>query len=374
MTHLEQLPIPPAAKKLLPLIDWQMVLWMLAIKALVFGFAAVSVRTLLNEEISWWEMWNRWDALHYRLLAQFGYSATGEERFSLVFFPLYPWLVRFGAIIWRDYFAAAVAISGIASIAAGLLLQKLTRLDHSIAISRQAVWFLFIFPTSYFLHIGYTESLFLALVIGSLLAARKDRWALAGLLGAGACLTRVNGLILLPVLAVEAWQRYRETRRINWSWLWIGAAGLGFAIYLWLNYHVTGDFFMFSKIMAEHWHKEFTPPWIGIRDLWLRFPDPDFTESFHELFYVVLGLLCTVWCWVKLRPSYATWMTCNWLLINSTSFVLSVPRYTLTFFPIFILFARLAVKQPRVGALVTVWSLLSLGLFVSKFVQGTWAF
>ena len=41
--------------------------------------------------------------------------------------------------------------------------------------------FLLIFPTAYFLHIGYTESLFLALVLGSFLAARTDRWWLAGL-------------------------------------------------------------------------------------------------------------------------------------------------------------------------------------------------
>ena len=39
-------------------------------------------------------------------------------------------------------------------------------------------------------------------------------------------------------------------------------------------------------------------------------------------------------------------MTLNWLLINSTAFVVSVPRYCLTLFPIFILFARLAEKAP----------------------------
>ncbi|MBA3386538.1 MAG: hypothetical protein H0T95_07975, partial [Chthoniobacterales bacterium] len=81
-----------------------------------------------------------------------------------------------------------------------------------------------------------------------------------------------------------------------------------------------------------------------------------------------------VWCWLKSRPSYALWMTGNWLLFMSTSFVLSVPRYTLMFFPLFILFARLATARAWMQRVLTVWSLLFLGFFVSRFVRGHWAF
>ena len=374
MNESKQAGMPSTATSWLRALDWQTVALVLGIKAMIFAFAWVSVRTLSDKEFGWFEMWNRWDAVHYRLLAQSGYSAMGEERFSIVFYPLYPWLVRIASFVVRDYFAAALVVSGIASVAAGLLLQKLTRLDESAATARQAVWFLLIFPTSYFLHIGYTESLFLALVIGSVLMARMRRWDLAGLIGACACLTRVNGLILVPVLAVEALLQYRAARRIDWRWLWMGVVPLGFAGYLALNYHVTGDAFTFSRIMEEHWYKKFTPPWIGIRDVWRRIPDGDFTEGVHEFAWITLGCLCTVWCWLSLRPSYAVWMTCNWLLINSTSFVLSVPRYTLMLFPIFILFARLSTKRPLAGLLLSACSLLFLGLFVGKYVSGTWAF
>ena len=355
--------------------DRETVLLVLALKALIFGFVLLSVRTLFDQyEIGWMTMWNRWDAVHYQSLAEFGYSNTGEARYSIVFYPLYPWLVRLVAGIGWDYLAAGFVVSGVASVAAGLLLRRLVRLDHPAAVARRAVWFLFIFPTAYFLHIGYTESLFLALVLGCLLAARKEYWAWAGLLGACASLTRVNGLLLGPALAVEAWMQYRAIRRINWRWLWIGTVGLGFVGYLWLNYEVTGDAFAFSGIMEEHWFKKFTPLWVGISDLWRRIPDGDITEGLHEFVYVVLSFVCTIWCWVRLRPSYAIWMTLNWLLVNSTSFVLSVPRYCLTFFPIFILFALLAVKHRLAGWALTAVSLLFLALFATKFAHGTWAF
>lgn len=354
--------------------DWSTIGLILIIKALVFTFAVQSVRMPGERYDGWKEIWDRWDASHYLSLAKDGYVATGEGRYSLVFYPLYPALVHLAHFLTRNYLSAAFLVSGIASVAAGLLLRRLARADESEEVSDNAVWFLFIFPTSFFLHVAYTESLFLALTLGCFLAARANRWAVVGLLGALACATRVNGLLLLPALAFEVFTQYRATRRIDWRWLWLGVIPAGFLFYLWLNHHVTGDYFAFSKIMAEHWYKKFAAPWIGIRDVWRRMPGGSFVEGYHEFFYIVLVLACTIWCWVKSRPSYAVWMTVNWLLINSTSFVLSVPRYALTLFPIFILFARLGTKRRLWYAALTVWSLLYLGAYVGRFAQGLWAF
>ena len=340
----------------------------------MLGVAVLSVGTLFDQKETWQTLWNRWDATHYLKLAEQGYTAAGEGRFSIVFYPLYPWLVRAVARVCGSYFGAALLVSGVASIFAGVLLRRLAELDHPARVARLAVWFLFIFPTAYFLHIGYTESLFLALVLGCMLAARKQAWAVAGVLGALACFTRVNGLLLVPTLLVEAWLQYRVARRFNWRWLWIAAAGLGFAGYLWLNYRVTGDPFTFTKIMEKQWYKKIAPPWFGIRDVWLRIPHFNLTEGLHEFVFIVFSFLCTVWCWFKLRPSYAVWMTLNWLLINSTTYVVSVPRYCLTLFPIFILFGHTAAKRPLAGHVMTAICLLLLALFATKFAHGTWAF
>jgi Gpi18-like mannosyltransferase len=354
--------------------DWSTIALILCIKGLLFSFAVQCVTAATDEKVKWMEIWNRWDAMHYLRLAEKGYISAGEGSVSIVFYPLYPWLVRVVAFVTQNYLAAAFVVSGIASIAAGLLLQRLARADESEAVARNSVWFLFIFPTSYFLHIGYTESLFLALILGSFLAARGNCWSIAGLLGACACLTRVNGLLLAPALALEAWTQYRASRRINLRWLWIGVVPLGFVIYLLINYNATGDFFAFSKIMEEHWFKKFTTPWFAIRDVWRRVPEGKTLEGLHEFFFIVFGLVCTIWCWLRLRPSYALWMTCNWLLINSTAFVVSVPRYLLAFFPIFILFARAGTNRRLWFAALTVWSLLYLALYAGRFVQGLWAF
>ena len=98
--------------------DSESALLMLGLKALVFLFAWLSIRTLFDAAYGFAEMWNRWDSVHYQSLAEFGYQREGEQRFSIVFYPLYPWLVRLVAIVVRDFFEAAVFVSAVASIAA----------------------------------------------------------------------------------------------------------------------------------------------------------------------------------------------------------------------------------------------------------------
>lgn len=359
-------------------LDWTVIGWILFTKVTLFVFALVAVPALSGRQTGWWEMWNRCDALRYLQLAREGYVATGEDRFLLVGLPLYPWLTR--AVSWLGFEVsiAALVVSGLASIAAGLLLFQLTRSDEGDEIGRYAVWFLFIYPTSYFLHIAYTEATLLALALGCFVAARKQSWAVAGLLGGLAALTRLNGLILLPAIAFEVWQQYRQTKRIDPRWLWLTAIPCGFGIYLWLNYHVTGDAFAFSKFMEEKWSKELAMPWVGLQSLWdaLYEDGPDYVMmvGVAEVFFTVLGIVLTIWGWFALRASYSVWMTGNMLLSICSSFIFGVPRYTLVMFPIFILFARAARGRALWFAMISLVSLLLLALFVIKFVLGHWAF
>ena len=353
----------------------------ISIKALLFLFGVQSYQALQNERVvglrGWLEIWNRWDALNYQKLAQFGYGATGELKPLLVFYPLFPVSVRLFAFITRDYLISAFIVSTIASLITAVVFLRLVELDYSKALAQRAVWFLFIFPTSYFLHIGYTESLFLMLALSCVYAARKQRWFGAAVFGAFACMTRPNGLVLLPMLVVEAVHQYRTTRRWRWQWLYIPLAAVGFGGYLLLNKYVTGETFAFISLQQQFFGKSLSSPLTGIDNAWgsliSRPPSEAEMIGTQEVLFIALGLICTIVSWIKLRPAYSVWMTGNWLMFVSVSFVLSVPRYTLTMFPIFILFSMLAAERIWL-AVITVWSILYLSLFASTFVSGHWAF
>lgn len=370
----------PDAKLGIQSDETRLVAKMLAIKALVFLYGGQSYQALADQRIDgvygWLELWNRWDALNYQKLAVQGYSAVGDMRPTMVFYPLYPWTIRVVAVVLNDYLVSAFFVSTLASIAAGILLYRLVQLDFSRATASLAVWFLFIFPTSYFLHIGYTESLFLMLALGCVLAARTGRWLPAGLLGALACLTRATGLVLIPALLIEAGHQYWTTRRVNWQWLCVAIVPLGFGGYLLLNLQVAGDPFAFLPIRKEFYYISLAPPWTGVREAigsLSRTPAQAQIVGVQECLFIALALASTIASWIKLRPIYSVWMTGNWLLFTSVSFVASVPRYTLTMFPIFFLLAILA-RRRLWRVIITVWSLLYLALFASLFAWGRWAF
>lgn len=359
--------------------DWLVVAWVFATKILLFGFGAESFRVLENKPLpggkdAWLQIWNRWDALHYQQVAQFGYNAHGVMK--AWFYPLFPWCTRAVAWLTGNYLVSGFIVSGIATIAAAILLRRIVRIDHSAAIARRTVWFFLIFPTAYFLHVGYTEALFLAFVLGSIMAARRERWWLAGVLGALGWMTRAPGIVLVPTLAVEAAHQFVITKRWRWQWLWIAVVPLGFGVYLLVNWKVTGDPFAFLRMRKSLFAMDSSWPWVGIRSAvgnLQRTPNQAEIVGMQELIFTGLSFVCMIPSWFKLRPMYAMWITGSWVLFTSVTFLESTPRYALTLFPIFVLFAFLS-KNRLWDAIITVWSLLFLALFSSLFVRGWWAF
>jgi len=362
---------------LLPKQDWIVVGWAIAIKVLLFWVGVISYAVLWDRYVTsphqWFAIWDQWDFGYYQEVAESGYSGTDG---SIAFYPLFPWLVRLLAYFTKSYLAAGLIVSGVASVVAAVLLRRLVQLDYAGSVAMRSAWFLLIFPTAYFLHVGYSEGLFLALALACLLAARLERWWLAGVLGAFCWMTRAAGGVLVPALAVEATQQYWLQHRWRWRWLWIAIVPAGFSAYLLINWHVTGDPFAFLQTRKMSFEQSFALPSTGIRQaIWAHYPTPQEAQMVgaQELIFVALGFVCTVTSWIKLRPVYATWMTGSWILFTSVNFFRSVPRYTLTMFPIFILFALLSKNRFWAGVL-TVWSLLLFALFAVLFARGEWAF
>lgn len=372
--------------------------WLVKIGILVVGATAYVVfRQGALEPQHLLDIWSRWDAPHYLDLIVFGYRATdagnlvgphgyrsvypGDLPLYIVFYPLFPWLATLVNAVVNDPLISAFVVTTLASMFVAPLLYRLVRHDEEPAVAMRAAWFLLIFPTAYFLHIGYTEALFMALVLGSFLAARNERWWLAGALGGLAALARVNGLVLVPALAAEAFAQWlarpSEERRIRVEWLAIGLVGVGFGLYLALNQVVYHNAFAFLRIQDEHWFKSLAPPWDGIAGVWgwtqNENPDNALMIGWMELLFIAIGLVGTLHAAIRFRLPWFAWMAGNWLLFTSTAFVISVPRYSLTLFPLYV---SLAVMSRRTALLVVLSGISIVGLvyFAGRFAAGVWAF
>ena len=367
--------------------------WTLLAKVGVLVVGYVALWAAIGHAPGLLEPWDRWDAPHYTDIAVFGYMANdpgtlsapgyaqvypGDLDLYIVFFPLFPWLTAVVNAVLAAPVAAAFAVSTVASFFVAPLLYRLVSIDLGPHIGRWSAGLLLVFPTAYFLHIGYTESLFLALAFGSMWMARTGRWWIAGAAGGLAALTRINGLVLIGVLAVEAWLQWRRDGRLRISWLATGGVAVGFGVYLWLNWSVYGDPVAFSEIQRTHWFKDLSPPWEGISGMfgWTGNADADnaFMLGWMELLFTGIGLAATVATAIWLRPSWAVWMAGNWLLIVSTGFVMSVPRYSLVLFGIVVWAAVIAQRWRVAGWVIAAASVTAMAYFAWRFGAGQWAF
>jgi len=320
------------------------------------------------------EIWNRWDAPHYLFIAEHGYVSQGDEANFIVFLPFYPILTRLAAMIVGDYLLGGMVVSFIASLAAAVLLYELALLDLDRATALRAIWFMSIFPTAYFFIAPYTEALCLALALAAFYAARTSRYAWAGLWGGLAVFTRGMAGALLPALLLEfPWQRLRPRPAA----LWLGFLPLAGLLYLGINYAVFGDPFAFKERLEEHWFKQLSWPWEGLYNTFLaytwRSPGEAMLVVWGELVSVAIVLAAGLAALRWLRPSYAIYVLASWLIMTSTAYILSTPRYALLLFPLFILMARLA-RRELWGYGLSALSLAFLAFFTVLYTSGRWAF
>ncbi len=318
---------------------------------------------------------NRWDAPHYLRIAQVGYKPTGEDALFLVFFPLYPLAVSLAHWLLNDFVAAGILVSLASAVAAGFLLSKLALLDADDEEASRSLVHFFLFPTAYFLFLPYTEALFTCVTLASFLAARQRKWALAGVAGMLATACRIQGLAIFPALVAEAWLARKQAWR-NAAWLLL--VPLGFAAYLLINWRVLGSPLAFLEIQQTHWFHNPVMPWTQLQTFFnaLAHDAPSaYRTTVIEaplaamVFFTIMMLAGRKW----LRPSYAVFAWLAFLPSLFDSFPLSVPRYLLAIFPLFLVSAKLT-KNPLANAAYTGASAALLGGLFAVYATGRWAF
>jgi len=313
---------------------------------------------------------------------------------SIAYMPLYPMLMRLVApLLGNNPLTAALLISSLAFIAALILLYELIAdiYDPQLAV-RTVVTFL-VFPTTFFMLAGYTEALFLALVLGGWLAARRRRWGLASFLAGLATLTRLQGVILtlvllwmmfsslLPKPSQNPLEQIKQAlgnlpllKSLRPSWIGFASAPvlvmLGYQA--WLKLSGLGSI---TTALNQYWRIATVAPWTGFclflqRLFSLDFIYMDWIDLFLFIFILLLSLLSLRD--LPLEFSLYIWLTLAILFMRGTPphLLASFSRYFLALFPIFILPARMKFKS--VQLLAASISLCLQMLLAWVFLLGSW--
>jgi hypothetical protein len=213
-----------------------------------------------------YESWHRWDTTWYVIIADFGYQ---YDKRSAAFFPLYPMLVRgVDQVLPRGAFEAALVVSVLAGYAALVVLHRLAASILGDGGGRRAVFYLVAFPTGFYLAAAYTESLFIALSVGSLYAMRRRQWWVAGVLGGFASATRLAGLLLALAFGYEYLrQRGFSPRRIRLDALAVALVPVGLLLYAAYCWRAFGDPLYFVRAQESWFRAGYQAPWTTLGEV-----------------------------------------------------------------------------------------------------------
>jgi hypothetical protein len=150
----------------------------------------------------------RWDTDFYNQIATAGYrwDPSAFLHQNVVFFPLYPLLMRWGGALLGGHPLLAGTIISLAAFAGAIaLLYRLAVLELGKEKAWPVILLVSTYPYALFYSAVYTESLFLFLTVGAFYALRRRHLVLAAVSGLAAGLTRPNGFWLaLPLLWIAA--------------------------------------------------------------------------------------------------------------------------------------------------------------------------
>lgn len=339
----------------------------------LLGFSLYGIHNHRLPE-NFFSLWSRWDSEHYLSIAKNGYEQSSLYR--LAFFPFYPFLIRIFSPLLFNAETAGWLISQVSLWGCVIFLHLLTTKELGKKYARNSTYILLFFPTAYFLHSIYTESLFLFCALGTFYFLRSHRWLLTAIFCFFACLTRLPGIalggaVLWEIHTSRSWKK-------SSAWLALIAPALSLFIYLVINNHITGNPLAFLKFQEEKWGRHLVFPWVGfmnsLNDGLYRKPLWEaLMIGWGELLAGVLGYASIVLIFIRLPLSYGIFSLSSWLLATSNSFWMSNPRFCLTLFPMMMVLAPLMENKTLRFGLLTASLLLQIILF-DRFVQGQWAY
>jgi hypothetical protein len=320
------------------------------------------------------DVWARWDSVFFLRIAEHGYGPT-----SAAFAPLYPALVwLLGHLLFGQYVLAGIAVSLAAAAGAFVLLHRVAEERLGVDGARRTVLYLAVFPMALFLQAVYSESLFLLLTLAAFVLTERRRFAFAGVAAGLAILTRPVGVALLPALALIAWRERDRVRAIGGLALSLPIA----AVYPLVLWQQLGDPWAFAHAQDQwHRHVSHAGPFGGIWSALVHWTPSGagiqhaVAVNAEDLVCLVLFAALAVIAWRRFGAPYGLYAVLSLAIPlsypSSRWPLLSLPRFGLVIFPLFLALAFVG-RRPRVHTAIVAWSAVFLGIAVAQWALWQW--
>ena len=322
-------------------------------------FAYFGIKPYRN---AWLGLWQRFDAIWYTSIAEYGYGAIDGD---YAFPPFFPLLIRFLKPVFGDAFLTGLFLSHITTLYALKLLYEVFVQWSEGGTAQQTLVFFLLFPSSFFLFSVYTEPLFLVLAILSMKCMQDHKWLWAGFWTFLAILTRLQGIALFAPMLYLMWKDAPFLRRVqHWSGLLF--AGSGFLLYAYLRSIIIQSYD--GPFSDPAWQARLVPPWeaylMGIQNILSGMFN--YIDLLNWL-VTTLFMILLVAGWRKIPLEYNLYSSFSFLVILTRVVegqpLLAMLRYSLTLFPIFFSIEKVT-RNPWLRRII-IYTWIALNLYLS---------
>ncbi|MGB6187128.1 MAG: hypothetical protein WBF70_00865 [Aeromonas molluscorum] len=365
---------PPAAVPYRPSLrisghDWLLIFAAFALSRIaLYGMGYFGVQ-LYGSPIGPFQAYCQFDCVWFQRIIENGYDLyprwlSKGNAANWAFMPLYPMLAGgISSLLEVESLFGLMLVANLAFFASlPLMLLVLRQLKLGDETARFGVWLLAFSPFSAYFVSGYTEPMFMALMLGMFLFAYREQWMMVAVLGILISSTRNLGVMMVFPVLILAVQAYGIREFLRFSertlkvilTLWLIPFGLfAYMVYL---YHLMGDALAFKHIQVA-WGRHMDSP----LDWWMSGFELGGRKAYLSIM-VMFGWALNGYLFYKKRWAEATLMfiCCTIPLMTGLN---AMPRYMFGLYPTLLAIILLTHRWPAIRPAV-----LCLSGMVASFI------
>lgn len=367
----------------------------LIFRVVIYVISAVAMRLYLDDATAvnssqFLNEWLKWDANNYTRIASLGYAGYQENGMytTLVFFPFYSWLIKGVNLVIPNLYAAALLTSTVCFAVGACYFYGAIALDYGKNIAKKSLIYISVFPFAFFFGAMMPESTFFMLAAACFYYIKKHNWCLVGITGMLACLSRMQGAVLIVVAAAE-WMEHNKpfimikekqvkelVKKIFTEAIWIPTMLFGTCIYFYMNYRVTGNPFKFLEYQKTIWGQKAQYFGITVSEVWHRAFSGEVTGVARvavwmpSILLFILAAALLLYGMRRIDSKYTLFLLVYVIMNYMPTWLMSSGRYMSVAFPMFLILAVISDKHKETDKWIVAISSILFGVLLMGFL--TW--
>lgn len=316
------------------------------------------------------------DAGWYHEIVENFYVTKEYYKYAIVFMPLYPLTVRAVNVLFNNSIFSMFFVSDVCLGIACYFLYELAKPHIGKRGAKHAVILMLLYPVSFFLGLGFSESMFIMLCAIFFYLLDRDKYLAATCVGYFGALTRNVGILLVVPYIIKLFFDLRPLENKQYKQfiknaLYCLITIMGTMTYLIINKIIYGHAFQFMAFAKENWQQSLGCFWNSISSITYLALSPSSTDFITlylpQLVMIFFTLAVLLYGGKYLEPHYFAFSICYFLVTIGAANLMSAPRYLMALIPVYLIIGKIASEDKKTAFLIYLFFISALIIMTTAY-------